>query len=137
MGASIRTLRWCVCLGRVPRGCSRRPTSTAHEEVSLQRYRKRGGGSGSLLAAKNGFTDVPSKQAFLGARPHEDPRRRRSSMRAEASTELEEASARASHRSTGPVSLRHLRSTAASEQSSAADGTTVDKPLKNVSICTH
>ena len=31
-------------------------------------------------------------------------------MRAEASTELEESSARASHRSTGPVSLRHLRS---------------------------
>jgi len=71
---------------------------------------QRGGGSGSLLAAQNVFTYVPSKQAFWGAPSREDPRRNKSSMRAEASAGLEKSFARAARRSTGPVYLRHLLS---------------------------
>jgi len=71
---------------------------------------QRGGGRGSLLAAQNVFTVVPSKQAFGGAPSREDPRRNKSSMRAEASAGLDKSFTRAARRSTEPASFRHLLS---------------------------
>jgi hypothetical protein len=107
-GINSDTAWRCVCLGRVARGCSRRPTSTVHKETKRQRYHRAAAVAVACSLKKNVFTDVPSKQAFLGARPRDDPRGRGSSMRVEASAELEISLARASRRGTRPVSLRHL-----------------------------
>ena len=51
---------------------------------------QRGGGSGSLLTAQGVLKDLRSKQAFRGAPPREDLRRKTSPMRPEASAGLEE-----------------------------------------------
>jgi hypothetical protein len=97
-------------LGRVARGCSRRPTSTAQKKTKLKRYHSTAAVTAACLPQKNVSTDAPPTLAFLGARPREDPRRRRSSLRAEASAELEISFFHAAGRSTGLVSLRHLLS---------------------------
>jgi hypothetical protein len=124
-------------LGRVARGCSRRPTSTAHKETRWQRYHSAAAVTAACSPQQNVFRDVPPTQAFLGARPREDPRRRISSLRAEASVE---------HKiciSTPLAGVRGLRlygtcfPTAASEQSNATDGITVDTPLNNARVCTY
>ena len=95
---------------QVARGCSRRPTSTAHKETKWQRYHSAAAVTEACSKQKNVSTDAPPTQAFLGARPCEDPRRRRSSLRFEASAELEISFSNAARRSTGLVSLRHLLS---------------------------
>jgi hypothetical protein len=67
----------------------------AHEEATLQRCRSAAAVAavnGSLLAAQNVFIDASSKQALGGAPFREDPRRNKSSMRAEASAGLENPS---------------------------------------------
>ena len=127
-----------VCLGRVARGCcSRRPTSTAHKETKWQRYHSAAAVTAACSPQQNVFTDVPPTRAFLGARPREDPRRRRSSLRAEAWSSLRYSSP------TPLAGLRGLRlygtcfPTAASEQRSATDGVTVDTPLNNARVCTY
>jgi hypothetical protein len=86
------------------------PTSTAHKETKWQRYHSAAAVTAACSPKKNVFTDVPPTQAFFGARPREDPRRRRSSLRVEASAELEIFFSHAACRSAGPVSLRHLLS---------------------------
>ena len=70
---------------------------------------QRGGGSGCLLAAQKNVHRRTFKAGVRGGAPsREDPRRNKSSMRAEASAGLEKSFTRAARRRTGPVSLRHL-----------------------------
>ena len=97
-------------MGRVARGCSRRPTSTAPKKTKLKRYHSTAAVTAACLPQKNVSTDAPPTLAFLGARPREDPRRRRSSLRAEVSVELKIFISHAARRSAGPASLRHLLS---------------------------
>jgi hypothetical protein len=79
-----------------------------------------------------------SKQAFLRLRPREDPRRKRSLLRAEASAGLEKYFARAAHAEVRGLCLYGTCfPTAATERSSATNGITVDKALKNERVCTH
>ena len=99
----------CV-LGPSSQGCSRRPTSTAYKNMKRQRYHSAAAVTEACSKPKNVSTDAPPTQAFLGARPREDPRRRRSSLRAEVSVELKIFISHAARRSAGPASLRHLLS---------------------------
>ena len=139
-GANSSTAQCCVCLGRVPRGCSRRHTSIAHEEATLQRCRSAAAVADACSPHKKMFTDVPSKQAFGGGL---HPARTHAVTKARCAPRL-----RPGLRNPIPAPRAEERGlylygtcfpTAASERrrQSATDGIKVDKPLNNARVCTY
>ena len=115
-GANSSTAQCCVRLGRVPRSCSRRHTSMAHEEATLQRCRSAAAVEVACSPLKTCLQSYLQSRRLGGAPPREDPRRNKSSMRAEASAGLDKLCTRAARRSTEPVSLRHLLSHSGTEK---------------------
>ena len=94
-GANSSTAQCCVRLGRVPRSCSRRHTSMAHEEATLQRCRSAAAVEVACSPLKTCLQSYLQSRRLGGAPSREDPRRKKSSMRAEASAGLDKLCTRA------------------------------------------
>ena len=136
-GIKSDTAWWYVCLGRVARGCSRRPTSTVHKETKRQRYHR-----AAAVAVACSLKKTCS-QTYLQSRRSWglDPATTHAAEEARCASRL-----RPSLRYPLPVPRVGVRgrclygtcfSTTTPGRSGATDGRTVDKPLRNVSMCTH
>jgi hypothetical protein len=126
-----------VCLGRVARGCSRRPTSTAHKETKWQRYHSAAAVTAACSPNKTCSQTYHQRRRSWGL----DPARTHAAEEARCAPRF-----RSSLKYSSPTPLAGVRGlrlygtcfpTAASEQSSATDGITVDTPLNNARVCTY
>jgi hypothetical protein len=109
-GENLSTAQCCVCLDRVPWGYSRRHTSMAHEEATLQLCCSVAAVAAACSPHKTCLQKYLQSRRLGGAPSREDPRGNKSSMRAEASAGLEKPFTRAARWSTEPLSLGQLLS---------------------------
>jgi hypothetical protein len=137
MRAQTRAQSSAVCLGRVPRGCSRRHTSMAHEEATLQRCRSAAAVAVAFSPHKTCSPTYLQSRRFGGLHPA----RTHAATKARCAPRL-----RPGLRNLLPAPRAGVRGlyiygtcfpTAASERSSATNGSKIDKPLKNARVCIH